>query len=180
MAIPCLICDNTTGHEIFKVKELQLGFNEEFTYQRCGVCESLQLLDPPSDYTRYYPNEDYYSFRNGPKELEDPGLLRLIKTRYLLYNENKLAGQILTTGYKIPEYYPWMKHTGVKLDDAILDVGCGTGDLLRKLHKMGFKDLTGIDPFIEKEMNIGPIRILKKDISEMTGHFDLVMMHHAL
>ena len=180
MAVNCIICENIGGNTSLEVKELQLGLNENFTYQLCKECGSLQLLDPPTDLSKYYPNENYYSFQRNAPQLTDPGLLRLIKTKYLLYKEQRLAGALLTTAYKEPEYYGWMRHARVKLNDKILDVGCGTGDLLRKLHKMGFKDLTGIDPFIDKEIKIGPINIYKKDIFSMDGKYDLVMMHHAL
>jgi SAM-dependent methyltransferase len=140
----------------------------------------MQLLDPPADFTRYYPNEDYYSFTSGIKELKKPGYLRTAKASYLLYGKHKLAGPLLSIGYKLPEFYDWMLGTKARLTDAILDVGCGSGLLLGKLYKMGFTNLTGIDPFINQEQDLGEVRILKKEIEEMTGKFDVIMMHHAL
>lgn len=176
----CIICQNNSGNEEIKLKELQLGFNEEFTYQLCKNCGSLQLLDPPSDLARYYPNEDYYSFTEGIKKLKHPGSLRLAKTNYLLYKKSKLLGSLLSIGYKLPEFYTWMINSKAQLNDAILDVGCGNGLLLGKLHKMGFTNLTGIDPFINNEKDFGAVKILKKEIGEMKGKFDVIMMHHAL
>lgn len=162
------------------MKELQLGLGEEFTYQLCSNCGSLQLLNPPSDFTRYYPNENYYSFTEGIKELKKPGYLRIAKTDYLLYGKNKLIGSLLSIGYQLPEFYTWMLYTRAELNDAILDVGCGNGLLLGKLYKMGFTNLTGIDPYINKEKDFGSVKILKKEIEDMSGKFDVIMMHHAL
>lgn len=175
----CIICDNVHNNSQFQVRELQLGLGEEFKYEQCASCGSLQLVDPPPDLSKYYPNENYYSFRVTNK-LTRPGLFRRIKSNYLLYGKNRLLGKLLSIGYRVPEYYPWMIHTNAQPDDAILDVGSGTGDLLKKLYKTGFRNLTGIDPFIQKEISYGQIQILKKDIFQVEQKFDVIMMHHAL
>ena len=180
MSIACIICHNTSNNQVIVLKELQLGLGEEFNYQLCGNCGSMQLLNPPADLSRYYPNEDYYSFSSGIKKLKKPGYLRTAKTNYLLYGKNKLTGSLLSIGYKLPEFYTWMLNSKAQLNDAILDVGCGSGMLLGKLYKMGFTNLTGIDPFINEEHDYGEVKILKKEIDNMDGKFDLIMMHHAL
>ncbi|MFZ1264089.1 MAG: hypothetical protein WAT34_11335, partial [Chitinophagaceae bacterium] len=137
MSTACIICHNTSNNQLFSIKELQLGLGEEFSYQLCGLCGSMQLLNPPIDFTGYYPTEDYYSFSTTLKKLKKPGYLRLAKARYLLYGKNKLTGSLLSIGYSLPEYYTWMLHTKAQLNDALLDVGCGSGMLLGKLYKMG-------------------------------------------
>ena len=180
MTTTCIICNNLNNHEPFIFHELQFGLGDPFKYQRCANCGSLQLLDPPNDFSKYYPNDHYYSFTEKPEQLKKPGYLRTAKTKHLLYGEKSLVGAILSVGYKIPDYYTWMMRTKVKLDDAILDVGSGGGMLLGKLHRMGFTSLTGIDPFINHEVTKGDIRILKKEIAELNGKFDLIMMHHSL
>ncbi len=176
----CLICNNANNNILVPVKEQQLGLKEDFTYQLCDNCGSLQIVDPPEDFSRYYPNEDYYSFKMEMKELKKPGYLRKAKAEYLLYGRNKLIGSLLSIGYKLPEYYTWMLNTDAQLKDAILDVGTGNGSLLTKLYKMGFTNLTGIDPFINEGRDYGAVKILKKDIMEMEGKYDVIMMHHAL
>jgi len=140
----CIICGNKEGNEVFEVKELQLGLNETFHYQLCKNCGSMQLTDPPADFSRYYPNEDYYSFKMEMKDLEKPGLLQQAKSEFLLYGKNKILGSLLSIGYKTPEQYGWIKNTNVQPADLILDVGCGNGSLLTQLFKMGFTNLTGI------------------------------------
>lgn len=176
----CIICENSNGNKVFDVKELQLGLEEIFQYQLCAACGSMQLLNPPTDFSRYYPNDDYYSFKLEMKELKKPGLLQKVKAAYLLHGKNKLAGSLLSIGYKIPEYYSWMKNVKANPDDSILDVGCGNGSLLTQLYKTGFNNLTGIDPFINESHDYGAIKILKKDIHEMKGAYNLIMMHHSL
>ena len=174
----CKVCDNSSNNKFHQVKEMQLGLREMFSYMECGSCGCMQLQDIPADLGKYYPNEGYYSF-NRSMNLEKPGRLRKIKSSYLLHGKNALLGSILSLGYKVPEYYPWVKIPGVKYNDAILDVGTGNGSLLLDLYKIGFTNLTGIDPFIDKDMQYGDINIYRKSIFETTGKFDLIMLHHA-
>lgn len=176
----CIICSNTNSNKVYDVKELQLGLEEVFQYQLCSSCGSMQLLDPPTDFSRYYPNDDYYSFKLEMKQLKRPGFLEQIKSAYLLHGKNKLIGSLLSVGYKAPEHYNWMKNVKALQDDAILDVGCGNGSLLTQLFKIGYSNLTGIDPFINEGHDYGVLKILKKNIHEMNGNFDLIMMHHSL
>jgi SAM-dependent methyltransferase len=180
MISPCIICGNTENNQLFTIKELQLGLDEYFEYQLCGSCGTMQLQNIPQDLGKYYPNEDYYSFNLNLDIRKKKDLLRKIKTDYLLYGKQPILGGLMSIGYKMNEFYEWMKFSGAKYDDAILDVGTGNGSLLARLFKMGFTNLTGIDPFINQSKDYGSIKVLKKTIFEMDGSYDLIMMHHAL
>ncbi len=175
----CKVCSNTNNNQLHHVKEMQLGLREMFTYMECGNCGCMQLQNIPADLGKYYPNEGYYSFNLGLDVRQKANMLRRIKASYLIYGKNKLLGSLLSIGYKAPGYYDWMKNAGVKYDDAILDVGTGNGSLLLNLFKIGFTNLTGIDPFIAKDQQYGSINIYRKNIFEVTGQFDLIMLHHA-
>ncbi len=180
MTSPCILCSNTINNQLYKVKELQLGLTEYFQYQLCGACGTMQLQDIPDDLSKYYPNEDYYSFNLELDIRKKPDILRKIKTDYLLYNKHRILGRLMSMGYKMNEFYEWMKFTGAKYDDAILDVGTGNGSLLARLFKMGFTNLTGIDPFINNSRDYGAIKVFKKDIFEMTDKYNIIMLHHSL
>lgn len=180
MNTPCILCGNTNDNRTYQVKELQLGLDEYFNYQLCGACGSMQLQDVPADLGKYYPNEDYYSFKLDLQIREKADTLRKIKTDYLLFGKHKLIGGLLSIGYKMPEQLQWMKDLRAKFDDAILDIGTGNGSLLARLFQVGFTDLTGIDPFINESHHYGSIKIVKKDIYEVTEQYDVVMMHHSL
>ena len=63
---------------------------------------------------------------------------------------------------------------------SVLDVGSGTGALLLDMRAYGFKHLTGVDPFIERDIDyVNGVRILKRHLEEYDGRHDLVMLHHA-
>jgi len=175
----CKVCGNEQDNRLHQVKEMQLGLRETFTYLECAQCGLMQLENIPDDLGKYYPNEGYYSFNRGLDIRPKADALRKLKASYLVYGKNKLAGSLLSIGYKAPDYYSWIKNAGVQYGDAILDVGTGNGSLLLDLFKIGFTNLTGIDPFIEKDLQYGDINIYKKSIFEITGAFDLIMLHHA-
>jgi 2-polyprenyl-3-methyl-5-hydroxy-6-metoxy-1,4-benzoquinol methylase len=180
MNAACIICENRENNTTIVVKELYMALSETFEYQRCHKCGSLQLLNIPSDLGKYYPNNNYYSFNQVDTTSQKADRFRKVQSDYLLFNKNKIAGGLFTIGFKTPDYYNWMKNTGTKYADAILDIGTGNGSLLTKLSRIGFTKLTGIDPFINESKDHGTIKILKMDIFGVEEKYDLVMMHHSL
>jgi SAM-dependent methyltransferase len=175
----CKICSNETGNQYYQLKEMQLGLREMFGYMQCGNCGAMQIEQMPDNLGKYYPNDNYYSFNLGLDIKKKPDALRKIKADYLLYGKHPILGSILSAGYKKPAYYDWVKNAGVQYNDAILDAGTGNGSLLANLYKIGFTNLTGIDPFIDKEQHFGPVNIYRKSIFETEGQFDFIMLHHA-
>jgi SAM-dependent methyltransferase len=63
----------------------------------------------------------------------------------------------------------------------ILDVGCGSGQLLTCLHRAGFERLLGIDPYITTDAEPEPgLHLRRKSLEEVQGKFDVIMFHHVL
>jgi SAM-dependent methyltransferase len=60
-----------------------------------------------------------------------------------------------------------------------LDVGCGSGTLLQRLARAGFQNLTGVDPFVKTSSISNGVKILKYEINDLDGEFDLIMFHHS-
>lgn len=74
-----------------------------------------------------------------------------------------------------------MRSYGLARDAAILDVGCGAGHFLNRLADIGYTNLLGIDPFIPNDTkSTGGVPILRRELSELDGRFDLVMFNHSL
>ncbi len=175
----CPLCGNAEGNTTLDAREMMFGTREPFTYGACAACESLWLLDVPGDLSPYYPPE-YYSYRHlaAPNALR--AYLRRVWARHHLARPTPL-GRLLTRKLGIPDFAEWVRHAGARLDSRILDVGCGQGMLLRRMHWSGFTHLTGADPFIERETQTPEgIPLLKRQLHEVEGTFDLVMCHHAL
>jgi 2-polyprenyl-3-methyl-5-hydroxy-6-metoxy-1,4-benzoquinol methylase len=74
----------------------------------------------------------------------------------------------------------WLLKKNVNLNSRILDVGCGAGKLLTQLYYLGFKNLTGVDPYISQNYNYGnKVKIWKKELYELNEEFDFIMLHHC-
>jgi len=177
----CKICNTEINSEPINVREMMFGLRTVHEYRECPNCEALQIVKIP-DLGRYYP-DNYYSFKKQPNADIRPTYLRKIKSSYLLYNRNKIIGSLLSIGYRVPEYTSWLKVAGVNYDDAILDVGSGSGDILSQYCRAGFTDLTGIDPFLQQEFKSsnGRLKLLRKSIFDehTPGGFDFVMLNHS-
>jgi 2-polyprenyl-3-methyl-5-hydroxy-6-metoxy-1,4-benzoquinol methylase len=158
MAYQCKICANSLENEVFIAREMMFGIREDFTYFRCSLCGCLQISEPPKDMSKFYPSQAYYSFQ-PPLENKDTYYetvkklikLRLVKMYFTSFGTFLLKG--------IPPYMKWFDKSGkhrnvikllrqLKKTSPVLDVGCGVGILLQEMNRWGFKNLTGIDPFI--------------------------------
>jgi len=157
---------------------MMLGLRDEFEYIECAQCSSLQISSIPADLSRYYP-DNYYSY---------VGYQESILRRWLQKHRGNFAwtrrgiiGLLTSRIWGESPIAKWLTPTGIKLSDSILDVGCGSGKLLMRLHDIGFTQLTGIDPFIRQNVTIAPgVHIYKKHLHELSGSYDLVMFHHSL
>lgn len=70
---------------------------------------------------------------------------------------------------------------GLTPDQRVLDVGCGEGALLLRLHGAGFRSLTGVDPFLAADRAPAPaVRLHATYLDRLDGTFDVIMFNHAL
>jgi SAM-dependent methyltransferase len=156
-------------------REMMFGFRDEFTYFECAQCGCVQIQDIPVDLGKYYPH-NYYSFQR------DGFIKRLLKEQLAVYSYggSSMLGRLMAVALGKNLAIESVKRSGVGFNTPILDVGCGSGDLLLLLRSLGFTNLTGVDPFVEKDI-IYPngVRIFKKNLGDMSGPFGLIMLHHA-
>jgi len=157
-----------------------LGLGDVFEYLECAVCGCLHIREIPRDLSRYYP-KNYYSFAQR-RHSWFSAYLRNQRTAYKLYGTNligmwmcKMAGDYSPLSHRTG----WFSKGAITRSSSILDVGCGSGKLLRRLSELGFVSLTGVDPFIAKDIRIGHFTIYKKDLADLEGPFDFVMLHHS-
>jgi len=170
----CKICGNSEQNTTHVGREMMLGLRDEFTYFECAECGCLQLAAPPKDMQKYYPST-YYSYAN-PR-----GLASILKRQRASYARNGLNpfGALVAYLYGPDNAIRSVSRLNLKKDARLLDVGCGSGGLLSNLKRMGLKNLAGVDPFMAASTEREGIPLLKKELSEVDGEFDVIMLHHA-
>jgi len=177
--IACKICGNLHNNHIHNAKERLLNMGDEFLYLECANCYCLQIIETPTNLSKYYPSE-YYSFQKPKFGLGLNPIVYFLKRSLLRNYLHKLDPVGALLSLVLPHPFPWMKSRLLNFNSSILDVGCGSGRIIQSMQRSGFKNLTGIDPFLEKDLRNSPnLKILKKDVFEMTGQYDFVMLHHA-
>ena len=173
----CRICgqDAPADQEIILARDRFSGTPEKFPYFECGSCGCVQMVDLPSTTSNFYP-PSYYSFG----EVRTGGLRFRIKRargRYALFGRGA-SGRVLN--WVCPDLV--LNAVGSvrpRTDDAILDVGCGSGQLLWTLRDLGFRNLRGVDPYLSEEISRDGMLITRQSIEELETPFDLIMFHHS-
>lgn len=177
--ISCKICGNRKNNSVFTAKELMLNTKHEFEYLECANCRCLQIVDIPENISEYYPN-NYLSFKK-PVFATKLTPFRYYLRRKMTSNyigDASIFGYLLSFIYTHP--FPWIKKNIVNFNSRVLDVGCGTGRLLLSMQRSGFKNLSGIDPYNTDDIIMdNGVSIYKKDIFDLKGQFDFIMLHHS-
>lgn len=188
----CRICGNQTAKRRHVARELHLGLGDEFDYFECGGCGCLQIEDIPSDLSKYYPNY-YYSYQPAQPTLDfsrprlggyKQRLVRKLLNNHYFGKKNAL-GKWLARRSSLSRDFPlWARQQILDLsltpDSEILDVGCGKGRALLDLQALGFRKLTGIDPFIDQDVLYeNGVKVYRKSLSVVEGEFDFIMLNHS-
>lgn len=175
----CRICASEIVKE-FEAREMMHGFKDTFVYQECVACGCVQIKSIPDNLAKYYPS-NYYSYQIAEKSILNilKENIRSLKDKYAIFKKG-LLGKILWNLVPGDLRIQALSTLEIRPDTKILDVGCGSGDLLKKLEKTGCKKLVGIDPYLKEDTIYSQnLKILSKDFLEIDEKFDLIMMHHS-
>lgn len=177
MDVRCRVCGNESGNRIHVFLEMMFGTRESFEYVQCAICNCLQIAEVPTDLHKYYPNS-YYSRHTVPSNTGFKRHLVNMRNRYAVFR----CGIF---GWLLFRFYPnWaigcLSLLRVSRESRILEIGCGSGALLLELYDLGFRQLLGVDPFNEGDIDYpNGLRILKRDLADIEGQWDVVTFNHA-
>lgn len=177
----CKICGTELGDNGVKLKNVRKDLSEEFNYLKCKNCGCVQIQEIPDNLGDYYDNDEYYSF--GRKDGTENGMKAFIKRTiksHLFGKKIYINGKeefIRETQNRIIAICGSQYDTSKK----IVDVGCGGGIFLNQLRILGFKNLLGIDPYLEEDRETQMyVPLEKKSIAELRGEWDMIWMMHSL
>ena len=157
---------------------MMFGTRERFTYLECGQCGCLQLLDPPQDMSRFYP-DDYYTFEasQAPTDNFLESAARRLRTAAIL----REGVPRRVAGWGRYSYWPEVLRGRASTRSRILDYGCGRGALMFRLRRYGFSRVFGYDPFLGvDEIDYGNGVVVHGTLTPSLGtSFDVVISNHA-
>ena len=119
----CPVCQNSMGAELLHTQEFVMPDNhllpKKYDVIACGRCGFVYADTPAkqADYDKYYAEMSKYDMN---------------------YTD---AGSLLYI-----DRAAWINTFVSNREDSIIDIGCGNGQLLWELKKLGLSDLTGVDP----------------------------------
>ena len=176
MTARCRICNSENIDSPMELRETMFGTGEPFLYERCLECGCLQILEQPTDMSKYYPH-NYYSYAPG-----SGGFVDAVKRRaQTILSIHGPAWLFAGRDWWEVGVRKSIRDMGLSRSARILDVGCGHGNLIASLAEVGFHNVLGADPFIPHDIvHPNGARVLKCEVNEVEGQFDVVMMHHSL
>lgn len=172
----CRICHNEDGNEEFRLQGTMYGTRGEYPYFLCGKCGCLQIREEVEDISKYYDTDNYYSFNMNKRKLKNELLFLQMKDQV---DKADLLGKLVGCLYPVNYYFFRLVEKG----DAILDVGCGDGELLRWLKRLGYKNVMGIDPYVGKDVIVdNRILVAKGDVRDydFKDSYKMITLIHSL
>lgn len=159
----CPVCDSTSFETHIKSKDFSVS-KEEFIIVKCIDC-NFHFTNPrpkDKDLGQYYISDHYISHNNTSKNLFEK-VYQLVR-RFAIKGKYNLISGFFNRG-------------------RILDVGCGTGDFLKKFKEESWK-VKGIEPSeIARKQAIENHNLdvdESTDLRELEGEFDIITMWHVL
>jgi SAM-dependent methyltransferase len=165
------------------------GTREEFTYSECGECGCVQISKYPDGIDRHYP-PGYYAFNSSDENQErlsgtfarskrrvKYAVLAWLPSARRCYLSSASTRRWLESYPSVSVYVERIKCPTAR----ILDVGCGSGDLLRKLSDFYYRNVSGVDPFIAADLYYqGRLLVRRGSLRDLSGRFDCISFHHSL
>ena len=170
----CRICLHENGlNELYSIREMMQGTGKTFNYFLCSGCGCLQISELPENLNLFYQN--YYTAERKWIKISDlkkyAWNVRSFLSNYKIYS--------LLERIKYNSVLDWVRRAGIKKHSKILDIGCGSGDILYEFRKHGFCNITGIDPNLDLNSENEGLNLFRKSVFETEGKFDFIMFNHS-
>lgn len=176
----CILCKSKSFRQLLLTKDRMFNVPGIFTLKQCVIC-SLAFLDPQPtelELKRYYPKKHYYAYQSGDGEDFLSKLREYLIEHY--YRPNMFSKIITTLIQQVPAI-PVYKKNG-----KILDVGCGSGDTLILLQKLGWQaygldiDKNAIQAAQRRGIQNVKYGTYKTIVQYPDCYFDVIRLYHVI
>ncbi len=174
----CRACAAILPSVSFEVKSWRDGSSHQVC--ECKTCGTLNLVGrvDPAEFYR----SDYHSFEDRTDLESWTGLVTLGRANARIARMPTVEPLLRPLDRVLPTWSWWFRGFQVASDGLILDVGSGSGALLRHLHRFGFSNLVGVDPFLplRQERSTGPMRLARVSLQDFGECADAIIFNHSL
>ena len=177
----CKVCGyNNKDIVLHQAKEMMFGMRDVFLYFQCAACDCLQITEFPLNIAEFYP-VGYYSFLPYAGEKFNGSLAGFNRILYEASLFRKTLFQKFLHAILPVQKFDFLQNLGLTKESHILEVGCGNGNrILYPLAELNFRNIAGCDPYIAAPITYdNKLTILKSDIFEIKGIWDLIIYDHA-
>lgn len=176
----CRICGSEYKGKMIKLNGICFGAVGSWDYFKCENCGCFQIKEIPDNLQDFYDLDGYYSLNTSTEGFRIRMWDHLFKYQV---KKRDFLGKLISIVF--PCNYKFMRN--VPMDVSIIDVGCGDGQRLRQLQKIGFKNLFGLEPYIKEEITYSSkgrkISIFKGSLDDpqyiIDRKFDYVIFEHS-
>lgn len=174
----CHFCHGAMA-SVYSIHDRWHGYSGEFLVALCGSCRSSSIQTVPGDVADYYPPEYYSYIRSG--EVPSPARTR---AQIWLFSHPSFR----RWGYRLVarrvNYDALMYGVDSGRDSSVLDIGCGSGEVLDKYRAYGWNTV-GVDidsAAVEAASSRGHMASLStaEELSSIDGSFDVVRLSHVI
>lgn len=179
MGKKCRICGNIKGNICHNVEERMFNMGENFEYLECSRCGTLQLNTREIDFNKYYPpNYGGFYIENGSTGKIEQVIYSFF-ARMLIHFNYSVSDRLNCLLNNKFDYIQCLFGLKVNKKSRILDIGCGSGEWLIKLSKLGYQDLTGVDLYNHNK--IKKFNFIEGDVFSVSDNqrFDIITLHHS-
>ncbi|MFK8184200.1 MAG: class I SAM-dependent methyltransferase [Phormidesmis sp.] len=179
--LACPVCKADNPQASYQPKEMYYGTRQTFNYFQCSNCSALYLSDPPAQMSSFYPENYHCHTPTEPSSLSAKQRLIAMRDRSTLTGKG-VIGQLMASIKSSPELMHTLSYLNLSLSSKILDIGCGGGGLLLRLKALGFKHLTGVDPYLPEgiDTRISGFELKRDTVESINGKFDGIILNHSL
>ena len=126
-SVKCDLCGSSDASVLFQARDRRFGLPGNFAVVRCGCCRLVRTEPQPERLDAFYPRNRYYSY--APPTPPSPRARARVREAYGLDGRDLAAR--LGRGRLLPGLPPGPP-------GEILDVGCGSGEMLLALREAGW------------------------------------------
>ncbi len=175
----CILCGSSKFKFMYFSKDRMFNLPGKFAVKKCSKC-FLVFLDPQPNQAllkKHYPSVNYYSYYRSKRRGAFEVLREYLFKHY--YSTNIFSLLISTFIQNVPAIPSYVR------DGKILDVGCGDGDTLVQLKKMGWEtyglDIDSKAIEIAKKRGINARLGTFREISKYPdNYFDAIRLYHVI